>query len=61
VEAAALVPDHFSALIYGDHIQGRNICAGFGEAQGDALAEAACCSRYQGDLAVEVEIVEYAH
>ena len=42
-------------------IQGRYVCAGFGEAARYALPEAARRSCYQGDLAVEAEVVEYAH
>src|SRR5215212_7850839 len=61
VEAVALVLDHFSGLVYGDNIQGRNVCASFGEAKGDTLAEAARRSRYQRYLAIEAEVVEDAH
>jgi hypothetical protein len=61
MEAAALVLDHFSGLICRHYIQGRYVCAGFGEAKGDALAEAARRSRYQRYLAMEAEVVEDAH
>ena len=61
MEAAAFVLDQISGLIYGHYIQGRNVCAGFGEAYCDALAEAARRSGYQGDFAVEAEVFEYAH
>ena len=58
---AALVPDHISGLIYRRYIQGRYVCACFGEAAGDALSETSRCTRYQRDLAVQVEVVEDAH
>jgi hypothetical protein len=61
VEAAAFVLDQISGLIYGHYIQSRYICAGFGETEGHALPEAARRSRYQGDLAIEAEVVEDAH
>jgi hypothetical protein len=61
VEAVALVLDHFSGLVYGDNIQGRYVCAGFGEAKGDTLAEAARRSRYQRYLSIEAEVVEDTH
>jgi hypothetical protein len=53
--------DQISGLVYGHDIQGRYVCAGFGEAARYALPEAARRSCYQGDLAVEAEVVEYAH
>jgi hypothetical protein len=61
MEATALVPDQISGLSYGHDIQGCYVCAGFGEAARYALPEAARRSCYQGDLAVEAKVVEYAH
>jgi hypothetical protein len=61
VEATAFVLDHFSGLIYTHYIQGRYVCACFGKAARDALSETSRCTRYQRDLAVQVEVVEYAH
>jgi hypothetical protein len=61
VEAAVFVLDQISGLIYRHYIQGRYVCAGFGKAKGDTLAEAARRSRYQRYLAIEAEVVEDAH
>jgi hypothetical protein len=61
MEVAAFVLDHFSGLIYGDDIQGCDVCTGFGEAKGDTLAEAARRSRYQRYLAIQAQVVEDAH
>jgi hypothetical protein len=32
VEAATFILDQISGLVYGNDIQSRNVCAGFGEA-----------------------------
>ena len=61
VELAALVPDEVSGLVHRFDVERGHVCAGFGEARGDALPEAAGRTRYQGDLAVEAEVVEDAH
>jgi hypothetical protein len=61
VEAAAFVLNQISGLIYRHYIQGRYVCACFGEAARDALSEASRRTCYQRDLAVQVEIVEDAH
>jgi hypothetical protein len=61
VEAAAFVLNQISGLIYRHYIQGRYVCACFGEAARDALSETSRCTRYQRDLAVQVEVVEDAH
>ena len=61
MEFTVLVPDHISGPIYRHYIQGRYVCAGFGKAKGDTLAEAARRSRYQRYLAIEAEVVEDTH
>jgi hypothetical protein len=61
VETATFVLYQISGLIYRCNVQACHVRAGFGETCGDALSEAAGRSRYEGDFAVELEVVENAH
>jgi hypothetical protein len=61
VETATFVLDQIPGLIYRRNVQAGHVGAGFGEACGDALPEAARRARYEGDPAIKTEVVENAH
>jgi hypothetical protein len=61
VETAPFVLHETFGFIYRCYVQAGHVGAGFGEAYGDALSEAAGRSRYEGDFTVELEVVENAH
>jgi hypothetical protein len=61
VETAPFITHQVPGLIYRCDVQAGHVGAGFGEAYGDALPEAAGRPRYQGDPATETKVVEDAH
>jgi len=61
METTALVPYQFPGLIHWCDVQAGYVGSGFGEAYGYTPSETTRCACYEGDLAVELEVVEDAH